>query len=142
MFPKCLEICAGLINIIKSYIICFFQLCRPPYNGTTNDKWKCDDDLFCLFNFWRNHHRQRQWSHHGLEGRQGLKSLERNAPGTNMIMIKPRYNNPNITIDAHGLKIQGEGQWDFCQILGGRVYRGCENFGGRVHLFGVLLHFY
>jgi hypothetical protein len=22
--------------------------------------------------------------------------------------------------------------------LGGRAYRGCENFGGRVHLFGVL----
>jgi hypothetical protein len=46
------------------------------------------------------------------------------------------------TIDAHGLKIQGEGQGGFCQILGGRVYRGCENFGGRVPLFGVLLHFY
>ncbi len=45
-------------------------------------------------------------------------------------------------IDAHGLKIQGEGQGGFCQILGGRVYRGCENFGGRVPLFGVLLHFY
>ena len=50
---------------------------------------------------------------------------------------------PLITvIDAHGLKIQGEGQGGFCQILGGRVYRGCENFGGRVPLFGVLLHFY
>jgi hypothetical protein len=46
------------------------------------------------------------------------------------------------SIDAHGLKIQGEGQAGFCQILGGRVYRGCENFGGRVQLFGVLLHFY
>jgi len=23
-----------------------------------------------------------------------------------------------------------------------RLYVGCENFGGRVHLFGVLLHFY
>ena len=92
MFPKCLEICVGVINIIniKSYIICLFQLCRPPYNGTTNDQWKCDDDLFCLFNFRRNHHRKRRWSHHGLEGRQGLKSLERNAPGTNMIMIKPK----------------------------------------------------
>ncbi len=45
-------------------------------------------------------------------------------------------------IDAHGLKIQGEGQWGFCQILGGREYRGCENFGGRVHIFGVLLQFY
>ena len=45
-------------------------------------------------------------------------------------------------IDAHGLKIQGEGQGGFCQILGGRVFRGCENFGGRVQLFGVLLHFY
>ncbi len=44
--------------------------------------------------------------------------------------------------DAHSLKIQGEGPWGFCQILGGRVYRGCEYFGGRVHLFGVLLHFY
>ncbi len=48
----------------------------------------------------------------------------------------------SLTIDAHGLKIQGEGQGGFCQILGGRVYRGCENFGGRVQLFGVLLHFY
>jgi hypothetical protein len=47
-----------------------------------------------------------------------------------------------LFIDAHGLKIQREGQGGFCQILGGRVYRGCENFGGRVHLFGVLLHFY
>jgi hypothetical protein len=47
-----------------------------------------------------------------------------------------------VIIDAHGLKIQGEGQGGFCQILGGRVYRGCENFGGRVPLFGVLLHFY
>ena len=28
----------------------------------------------------------------------------------------------------------------FCQILGGRVYRGCENFWGRVHLFGVLFY--
>ncbi len=46
------------------------------------------------------------------------------------------------TDDAHGLKIQGEGHWGFCQILGGRVYSGCENFLGRVHLFGVLLHFY
>ncbi len=46
-----------------------------------------------------------------------------------------------VLIDAHGLKIQGEGQGGFCQILGGRVYRGCENFGGRVQLFGVLLHF-
>ncbi len=24
--------------------------------------------------------------------------------------------------------------WGFCQILGGRVYRGCENLGGRLHL--------
>ncbi len=47
-----------------------------------------------------------------------------------------------LFVDAHGLKIQGEGQGGFCQILGGRVYRGCENLGGRVHLFGVLLHFY
>ncbi len=45
-------------------------------------------------------------------------------------------------IDAHGLKFLGEGRGGFCQTLGGRVYRGCENFGGRVHLFGVLLHFY
>jgi len=45
-------------------------------------------------------------------------------------------------IDEHGLKILGEGLWGFCQILGGRVYRGCENFEGWVHLFGVLLHFY
>jgi hypothetical protein len=45
------------------------------------------------------------------------------------------------SIDAHGLKIQGEGQGGFCQILGGRVYRGCENFGGRVQFFGVLLNF-
>jgi hypothetical protein len=36
-----------------------------------------------------------------------------------------------VSIDAHGLKIQGEGQGGFSQILGGRVYRGCENFGGR-----------
>ncbi len=48
----------------------------------------------------------------------------------------------NLAIDAHGLKIQREGQGGFCQILGGRVYRGCENFGERVQLFGVLLHFY
>jgi hypothetical protein len=26
--------------------------------------------------------------------------------------------------------------------LGGRVYRGCEHVWVRVHLFGVLLHFY
>ncbi len=39
-----------------------------------------------------------------------------------------------IYIDAHGLKIQGEGPWGLCQILGGRVYRGCESFD-------VLLHF-
>ncbi len=44
-------------------------------------------------------------------------------------------------IDAHGLKIQGEGPWGFCQILGGRVYRGWENFRGRVHFFGFLLQF-
>jgi hypothetical protein len=43
------------------------------------------------------------------------------------------------TIDAHALKIQGEGPWGFCHFLGGR---DCKNFGGRVHLFGVLLHFY
>ena len=47
-----------------------------------------------------------------------------------------------VSIDAHGLKIQGEGQGGFCQILGGRVYRGCENFLESVHHFGVLLHFY
>ncbi len=40
-----------------------------------------------------------------------------------------------IYIDAHGLTIQGEGPWGFCQILGGRVYRACENFSGLVHLF-------
>jgi len=32
------------------------------------------------------------------------------------------------TIDAHGLKIQEEGPYGFCQILGGRVFRGCEKF--------------
>ncbi len=53
-----------------------------------------------------------------------------------------------FVIDAHGLKIQGEGQGGFCQILGGRVYRGCENFGGRppegttFWCFILLLHFY
>ncbi len=46
------------------------------------------------------------------------------------------------TIDAHGLKIQGEGPWGFCKNIGGRVYRGYENLLGRVHLFGVLLKFY
>ncbi len=35
---------------------------------------------------------------------------------------------------SHGLKILREGPWGFCQILGGRINRGCENFGGRVHL--------
>ena len=59
-----------------------------------------------------------------------------NSSGPYNVLIK------NVNIDAHGLKIQGEGQRGFCQILGGRVYRGCENFGGRVQLFGVLLHFY
>ena len=36
----------------------------------------------------------------------------------------------------------GEGPGGLCQILVGWVYRGCENFGGREHFFGVLLHFY
>jgi len=34
-------------------------------------------------------------------------------------------------IDSHGLKIQREGPTGFCQFLGGRVYRGYENVGGR-----------
>jgi hypothetical protein len=50
--------------------------------------------------------------------------------------------NIGLGIDAHCLKIQGEGKGHFCQILGGGVYRGCENCWGRVQLFGVLLHFY
>ncbi len=86
MIAKRLEIYVGFINLIMSYMNCLFQPFRPPYNGTTNDQWKCDDDLFCLFNFRRNHHRKRRWSHHGLEGRQGLKSLERNASGTTLII--------------------------------------------------------
>ncbi len=48
----------------------------------------------------------------------------------------------SFSIDAHGLKIQGEGPRVFLHFLGGRVYRGCENSGGRVHLFGILFHFY
>jgi hypothetical protein len=45
-------------------------------------------------------------------------------------------------IDAHSLKIQGEGPYGFGPFVGGRVYRGCENFGGMVYLFVFLLHFY
>ncbi len=40
-------------------------------------------------------------------------------------------------IYAHGLKFQGEGRWGYCQILGGRVYRGCENFFGGGYTFLV-----
>jgi hypothetical protein len=47
-----------------------------------------------------------------------------------------------VSIDAHVLKIQWEGPSGFCHFWGGRVHRGCENFWVRVHLFGVLLHFY
>jgi hypothetical protein len=34
------------------------------------------------------------------------------------------------------------GSMRFLPSFGREVYRGCENFWGRVHLFGVLLHFY
>ena len=44
-------------------------------------------------------------------------------------------------MDAHGLKIQVEGPWGFCQILGGRVYRGCENFGGEGKTFWCFIEF-
>jgi len=55
------------------------------------------------------------------------------------LLLSDRFHS-NVIINAHSLKFQGEleGRWG----LGGRVYKGCENFEGRVHLFGVLLHFY
>ncbi len=31
--------------------------------------------------------------------------------------------------------------WGFCQILGGRVFRGCEHLWGRVHFLRVLVAF-
>jgi hypothetical protein len=34
------------------------------------------------------------------------------------------------------------GSMRFLPNFGREVYSGCENFFGRVHLFGVLLHFY
>ncbi len=35
----------------------------------------------------------------------------------------------------------GGGSMRFCQILGGRAFKGCENVEGRVHLLGVLMTF-
>ncbi len=46
-----------------------------------------------------------------------------------------------ITIDAHGLKIQGEVPWGFSQILGGRVHRGCENVLGEGTPFWCFIAF-
>ena len=55
------------------------------------------------------------------------------------LLLSDRFHS-NVIVDAHSLKFQGELE---CRCgLGGRVYKGCENFWGRVHLFGVLLHFY
>jgi hypothetical protein len=46
-----------------------------------------------------------------------------------------------LSIDAHGLKIQGEGPWGFCQILGGRVYRGLWKLWGEGTPFWCFIAF-
>ncbi len=48
--------------------------------------------------------------------------------------------NGKAYLDAHGLKIQGEGSWGFGQICGGRYIGVVRNLG--VHPYRVLLHFY
>ncbi len=48
-------------------------------------------------------------------GEGGLKSAEKVS---HIIWMAP--------IDAYGLKMQGEGLWDVCQFLAGRVYKGCK----------------
>ncbi len=48
-------------------------------------------------------------------------------------------------IDAHGLKIQGEGQWGFCQIFGGRVHfypPPCVHLWGGVRKCGKSVTYY
>jgi hypothetical protein len=56
---------------------------------------------------------------------------ENNAKKTNNVnIVHTRFENP------------GRGSMRFFLFLRRRVYKGCENVGERVHLFGVVLHFY